>query len=62
MESFVVRVYRCRGGKRQQLVGIVEAPRLAGSMAFTSVAELWEILSGHNEGWRAKPSVKQTDA
>jgi len=61
MESFVVRVYRCRGGKRQQLVGIVEAPRLAGSLAFTSVAELWEILSGRNKERHVKPRPKQTD-
>lgn len=44
-ESFVVRIYRCQGGKGQHLVGVVNAPRFAGSRAFTSVAQLWEILA-----------------
>jgi hypothetical protein len=27
VESFVVRIYRCQGGKSRQLVGVVQAPR-----------------------------------
>ena len=61
MESFVVRVYRCHGGKKQQLVGVVEAPGLAGSKTFTSVAQLWEILSERASVQRAKARVKPAD-
>lgn len=45
VESFVVRIYRCQGNKGQHLVGVVQTPRMAGSRAFTSVVQLWEILA-----------------
>lgn len=45
IESYVVRIYRCRGGTKRQLVGLVEAPRLCGPQAFTTVEQLWEIMS-----------------
>jgi hypothetical protein len=54
VESFVVRIYRCQGGKGQQLVGVVQAPRFAGSRAFTSVAQLWEILAERAPAMRSK--------
>ena len=60
MESYVVRVYRRRSGAKRQLVGVLEGPRLVGSQAFSSVEELWEILSGNNvikrANLRAKPA------
>ena len=44
IESYVVRIYRCHGGTRRQVVGMVESPRFAISQAFRNVDELWEIL------------------
>ena len=61
MESFVVRVYRCSGGKKQQLVGVVETPRIAGSKTLTSAAQLWEILFERASAQRAKARVKPAD-
>ena len=58
MESYVVRIYRCRSGAKRQLVGLVEAPRLAGSQGFTSVEQLWEILSEPKLTLRTRVRVK----
>lgn len=58
VESYVVRVYRRRGGTKQQLVGVLEGPQLVGAQAFSSVEELWEILEGRGLGQpaRARPT------
>lgn len=48
VESYVVRVYRRRGGTKRQLVGVLEGPRLVGAQAFSSVDELWDLLSDNN--------------
>lgn len=61
MESFVVRIYRCQGGRKQQLVGVVQTPRFAGSRAFTSVAQLWEILAERTPALRTKVPATQAD-
>lgn len=45
LESYVVRVYRCRTGKHHGLVGVIETPKRAGPQAFTSIEQLWDILS-----------------
>ncbi len=61
MESYVVRIYRCQTGSKRQLVGLVEAPRLAGSQGFTSVEQLWEILSEPKSTLRARVRAKRPD-
>ena len=63
MESYVVRVYRCRSGAKRQLVGVLEGSRLVGAQAFSSVEELWKILSDNTlikrANVRAKPAEEQ---
>lgn len=61
IESYVVRIYRCRSGAKRQLVGLVEAPRLAGSQGFTSVEQLWQILSEPKLTLRTKAQSKPPD-
>ena len=61
MESYVVRIYRCQRGAKRQLVGLVEAPRLAGSQGFTSVEQLWQILSEPKLTLRTKAQSKPPD-
>ena len=46
IESYVVRIYRCGGGAKRLVVGVVQVPRLAAMQSFTNVDQLWEILSG----------------
>jgi len=58
MDSYVVRIYRCRNGTKRRLVGLVEAPRLCGAQAFTTVEQLWEIMSRRTTGKRAPPQAK----
>jgi hypothetical protein len=62
MESYVVRIYRCQGGPMRQLVGVVETPRLSSPKAFTSVAQLWDILSARTPARRAKAPTRPADA
>ena len=63
VESYVVRVYRRRGGTKRQLVGVLEGSRLVGAQAFSSVEELWKILSDNTlikrANVRAKPAEEQ---
>lgn len=58
MESYVVRIYRCRGGTKRRLVGLIEAPQLCGVQAFTTVEQLWEIMSRHTSSKRAASQSK----
>ena len=62
MESYVVRVYRRKSGVKRQLVGVVEAPQLAGSQGFTSVEQLWDILSEPKPALRTKAQTKRPDS
>ncbi len=43
--SYVVRVYRFEKNKPYNLVGVVEEAGAKGKRAFTSLAELWDIIS-----------------
>ena len=61
MESYVVRIYRCQRGAKLQLVGLVEAPRLPGALGFTSIEQLWEILSEPKLTLRTKAQTKRLD-
>ena len=61
MESYVVRVYRRRGGAKRQLVGVLEGPRLVEAQAFSSVEELWAILEGRGLGQAAKARARRAD-
>ena len=62
MESYVVRIYRCRSGAKRQLVGVLEGSRLVGAQAFSSVEELWEILAGRDLIQPSNALVKPSDA
>ena len=61
MESYVVRIYRCRSGAKRQLVGVLEGSRLVEAQAFSSVEELWEILEGRGLGHPAKTRARRAD-
>lgn len=58
IESYVVRVYRRRSGAKRQLVGVLEGPRLVGAQAFSSIEELWEILTDNNVITRVNVQAK----
>jgi hypothetical protein len=45
MHSYVVRVYRVKEDRPQQLVGVIEQPGHALPLAFSNIDELWAILS-----------------
>lgn len=45
MDSYIVRIYRREKKKPRVIVGTVERPEIDGKMAFSSLDELWEILS-----------------
>ena len=60
IESYVIRIYRCGGGAKRQVVGLVEAPRLAATQSFTNVDQLWEILSGARVVLRGKARARPT--
>ena len=62
VESYVVRVYRRGSGKTRELVGVLEGPRLVGAQAFSSVEELWEILSDGTSVTSANAPVKRANA
>lgn len=61
VESYVVRIYRCQSGTKRHLVGLVDAPQLTGSQAFTNVDQLWAILSGSTARRQPKDRVDHTD-
>jgi hypothetical protein len=58
IESYVVRIYRNQNGAKRHLVGLVETPPHAGSQGFTSIEQLWEILSGSSVTPRTKTRAK----
>ena len=43
--SYVVRVYRFGKNQPHNLVGVVEEAAIKGKKAFTSLTELWGIIS-----------------
>jgi len=45
MESYILRIYRYQPGRPQSLVGVVERPESEEKLAFTTLDELWAILS-----------------
>jgi hypothetical protein len=45
LASYVVRVYRFEKNKPHNIVGVVEEAGVKGKKAFTSLAELWDIIS-----------------
>lgn len=56
VETYVVRIYRCGGGAKRRLVGLIEAPRTSGPLGFTSVEQLWEILAARGPARRRRAS------
>ena len=61
IESYVVRIYRCQGGTKRQVVGVVEAPRLIEAQSFTNVDQLWAILAGQGMSAPHTPTAKGAD-
>ena len=61
VESYVVRVYRCQSGETRELVGVLEGPGVDGAQAFSSVEELWEILSDGTSMTSANAPVKRAN-
>ncbi|MBI4529236.1 MAG: hypothetical protein HY695_36015 [Deltaproteobacteria bacterium] len=45
MNNYVLRIYRLDRKKPQSLVGIAEEVGVKRKSAFTSIQELWDILS-----------------
>ncbi len=45
LASYVVRVYRFGKNQPHNLVGVVEEAGVKGKKAFTSLTELWGIIS-----------------
>ena len=45
LASYIVRIYRFEKNKPLNLVGVVEEAGGKGKKAFTSLAELWAIIS-----------------
>jgi hypothetical protein len=48
VQSYIIRIYRKRKGRKPVLVGTAEKVGLLGKKAFTNFDELREILSGNN--------------
>jgi len=59
LASYVVRVYRFGKNQPHNLVGVVEEAGIKGKKAFTSLTELWGIISS-SRGVRSdrKPEKK----
>ena len=61
LASYVVRVYRFEKNMPHKIVGVVEEAGVKGKKAFTSLAELWAIISSsggvrnHSKAKRNKP-------
>jgi hypothetical protein len=49
LANYIVRIYRYQKNKPINLVGIVEEVGTKGKKAFTSLNELWGILSSSRE-------------
>jgi len=45
LDSFIIRIYRCAKHKPNSLVGVAEKVGNKEPLAFTSLYELWEILT-----------------
>ena len=50
VNTSIVRIYRRKQGRKPVLVRIVEEAGVAGMKGFTSLEELWGILSG-TQAW-----------
>jgi hypothetical protein len=60
MASYVVRVYRFEKNMPHNLVGVVEEAGVKGKKAFTSLAELWGIISS-SKGVRSNSEAKRNE-
>jgi hypothetical protein len=50
LDSFIIRIYRCKKDKPNSLVGVAEKVGNKESLAFTSLYELWGILTSARRG------------
>jgi hypothetical protein len=58
LASYVVRVYRFGKNQPHNLVGVVEEAGIKGKKAFTSLTELWAIISS-SRGVRSNSKAKR---
>ncbi len=58
LASYVVRVYRFEKNTPHKIVGVVEEAGIKGKKAFTSLAELWGIISS-SRGVRSNSKAKR---
>ncbi len=59
LASYVVRVYRFGKNQPHKLVGVVEEAGVKGKKAFTSLTELWGIISSSRAVRDARKSEKK---
>lgn len=59
MDSYIIRIYRFKRGNPKRLVGTVEMVGIKGKMAFTSLDELWEVLSSQAENLAGMRELKK---
>ena len=59
LASYVVRVYRFGKNQPHNLVGVVEEAGIKGKKAFTSLTELWAIISS-SRGVRSNSKAKRS--
>jgi len=59
LASYIVRIYRFEKHKPHNLVGVVEEAGGKGKKAFTSLAELWGIISS-SRGVRSNSQPKRS--
>jgi len=50
LDSFIIRIYRCKKDKPNSLVGIAEKAGNKETLAFTSLDELWGIFTSSRRG------------
>ncbi len=58
LASYVVRVYRFEKSQPHKIVGVIEEAGVRGKKAFTSLSELWDIISS-SEGARNHSKAKR---
>jgi hypothetical protein len=61
MEDFIIRLYRFEKANPRTLVGLVEIVGKRGRLAFTSMDELWEILTSSIEDEKEEDSVESVE-
>jgi hypothetical protein len=59
IESYIVRIYRRRPGRGRLLIGVVERPGGDRRSAFSSLDELWRILTASRAAPHGRISTRR---